>query len=330
MLFDKPHLEMKFMKELCNVCAKARGKRLCSLHGGKSVCPVCCASVRNEQCAGCFYFQISQKYQNSKVIPFPKPNEDPMFEINHEIDDRVDQALEMLEKGSIDQGATFLKGLLDEHPANCNVLFGMGVLHITRKQYDEAIDYFKKVVEISPGYIQAYYNIAVAYKEKLDIGNMLRAFQKVVSVGNSREAFVRDAAQHLAKWNQHLLKENKTNIDGYLRGLDLFKAACDEMEQQNWRKAIGYFKKVLSITANHYQSFGNIGLCYAKLGLKQEALHALDQAIRLNPDYEVAVVNKAIISNLEEGECLKDGRVKIIDYAKDYSLKNKSYITEMQ
>lgn len=318
------------MKELCAICAKTRGKRLCSLYGGKPVCPVCCASVRNDQCAGCSYFQASQRYQSSKIIHFPQPEENLTQEINPEIDDKIDQALKMLETGTNNQGAAILISLLEEHPANCNVLFGMGTLYFSRKQYDEAIGYFEKVVEISPEYIEAYFNIAVAYKEKVDITNMLRAFQKVVSVGGPHEPLVRHAAQYLAGWNQHLLKSNKTNIDGYLRGSDLFKAGFDEMEQRNWQKAIGYFKKVLSISANHYQSYGNIGICLAKLGRKQEALQALDQAIRLYPDYELAIVNKAIISILEEGECLNDERVEIIDYAKDYSIKNKSYIAEFQ
>ncbi len=310
------------MKELCIVCADTRGKRACRLHSGKLICPVCCASVRNKQCEGCSYFQASQQYQKTKVLTFPKQST--------VIDDEIDQALEMLEKGEIEQCATSLTDLLEKHPRNCNVLFGVGILHTTRKQYDEAIGYFEKVTQISPDYIEAYYNIGVAYKEKLDIYNMLRAFLKVSSIGNPRDPIAQKANQILAEWNQHLLKANKTNIDGYLRGSEFFNTACDEMERQNWQKAIKFFKKVIAITANHYQSYGNLGLCYAKLGKKQEAIQAFDQALLLNPEYEVAIINKAVINGLEEGECLKDGRIDIIDYAKDYSLKNRSYIAEMQ
>jgi superkiller protein 3 len=313
---------MNLMKEPCIVCGGTQGKRACRLHSSKLICPVCCVSARNEQCQGCSYFQVSKQYQRTKVIPFPKQNS--------EIDDEIDQALEMLEKGAIDQGATILMDLLKEYPENCSVLFGVGILHTTRKQYDEAIGYFEKASEISPDYIEAYYNIGVAYKEKLDIYNMLRAFLKVSSIGNPREPIVQNANKLLAEWNQHLLTTNKTNIDGYLRGSEFFDTACNEMEQLNWQKAIKFFKKVLSITANNYQSYGNLGICYAKLGKKGEALHAIDQALLLNSDYEVAIVNKAIISDLEEGECLKNEHIEIIDYAKDYSLKNKSYIAEMQ
>jgi tetratricopeptide (TPR) repeat protein len=82
-----------------------------------------------------------------------------------------------------------------------------------------------------------------------------------------------------------------------------------------------YYNEVLAISANHYQSYGNIGICYIKLGLKQEALDAFDEAIRINPEYELAVVNRAIIEKLAEGENWNKVAVGITDYAKEYTLK---------
>jgi tetratricopeptide (TPR) repeat protein len=140
---------------------------------------------------------------------------------------------------------------------------------------------------------------------------------------------VQTANKFLADWNQHVWEANHTTLGGYLRGSDLFDAAQVEMEKQNWQKAIKYFKEVLSISDNHYQSYGNIGLCYAKLGMKQEALRALDQAIKINPGYELAIVNRAFINILAEGECLEEGAFQTIDYGKDYAFKNNSYLNEM-
>ena len=62
-------------------------------------------------------------------------------------------------------------------------------------------------------------------------------------------------------------------------------------------------------------SHGNLGICYAQLGQKQEALASLDEALALDPDYEPALINRKIVASLEEGE--KIPTLRSVDYYKD-------------
>jgi lipoprotein NlpI len=57
------------------------------------------------------------------------------------------------------------------------------------------------------------------------------------------------------------------------------------------------------------------------------ALESFDRAIELDPNYEPALLNRKIVESLEEGDCLEKG-VKSIEYYKDYTLENRSYIQE--
>jgi lipoprotein NlpI len=57
-------------------------------------------------------------------------------------------------------------------------------------------------------------------------------------------------------------------------------------------------------------------------------LEAFDKALELDPHYELALLNRRITEDLEEGEYLMN-KVKSIEYYKDYKLKNKSYIEEV-
>ena len=79
----------------------------------------------------------------------------------------------------------------------------------------------------------------------------------------------------------------------------------------------------------HPQSYGNLGLCYAQLGQKEDAITAFDKAIEIDPNYEPAIVNKAMVESLKDGEKLSQETFKSIDYYKDYSLKKKSFTREM-
>jgi len=80
------------------------------------------------------------------------------------------------------------------------------------------------------------------------------------------------------------------------------------------------------INKRHPQSYGNLGLCYAQLGRKSEALEAFDKAIEIDPKYEPAIFNRAVIESLDEGEKLEPEGFMSIDYYKDYPLKKKSFV----
>ena len=66
-----------------------------------------------------------------------------------------------------------------------------------------------------------------------------------------------------------------------------------------------------------------MGICYACLGHKQEALAAFDAALALDPDYAPALSNRALTVPLEEGEKL-DYAFQSVKYYKDQIVENKS------
>ena len=89
------------------------------------------------------------------------------------------------------------------------------------------------------------------------------------------------------------------------------------------------FKRSSRITPDHPQSYGNMGICYARLGRKQEALAALDKALELDPDYEPALLNREIVTSLAEGEKLQQNRLESVEYYKDYTFKKQSLLERL-
>jgi len=58
------------------------------------------------------------------------------------------------------------------------VQYGMGTLYAVKGQLEEAISHFKKAVDLFPYFAEAYYNLGVAFKKKLDISNMAKSLEK--------------------------------------------------------------------------------------------------------------------------------------------------------
>ncbi|MDD3045779.1 MAG: hypothetical protein PHF33_10015 [Candidatus Delongbacteria bacterium] len=53
-------------KEKCVNCSSKPGKRKCLINNGALICPVCCATIRNENCAECVFYQTSAEFAQKK------------------------------------------------------------------------------------------------------------------------------------------------------------------------------------------------------------------------------------------------------------------------
>jgi tetratricopeptide (TPR) repeat protein len=201
----------------------------------------------------------------------------------------------------------------------------MGVLLAYQDQGDEAIDYFKRATDIYPYFVEAHYNLGVAYKKKLDVSNMLKSLKKVIQIGDPEDLCVRQAKDLIHTVEEGIRKTDGVDLDTFEKSQDEFERATILMEKKEWRKAIEGFEKSIRILDSHPQPYGNMGICYAKLGKKELAMTAFDKALEIDPNYELALVNKAATESLKEGE-VSDSGVGITDYYKEYGMKNRSYI----
>jgi len=308
----------------CVICKKSRGKRVCRLNNNESICPRCCALIRDQGCEGCPYHEFSKRYQATKYIK--SGDKHFIIEMNEEVEKTVDHALKLIEKGSFEKGEAMITELMKDHPRNHLVQYASGVLYAFKEQYDEAIEYFDRAIIIFPYFMEAYFNKAVTYQKKLDVGNMIKAYQKVIEIGDPKDAQVKQAKGFLFDLEKQTLKNEGINLETYLKCMAKFEKAFSYLNKQNPEKAIFYFKECIAINKKHPQSYGNMGICYAKLGQKEQALWAFDKALEIDPNYELAIVNRAITESLKDNEKFKVDKIESIEYYKEYPIKKRSYI----
>lgn len=306
------------MKKTCVICGTKKGKRICKLHQNAAICPVCCASIRNQTCEGCRYYTVAQRYQASKEAEVSSNVGSKHFvaEFNEEVDNAVEQALELCEKGKFRKASPILQELLAEHPRNQSVCYGMGIYHALQGHDDEALKYFDQATEIFPYFTDAYFNKGVIYKNRGDIKGTIQAFQTVVEVGDPRDEYVQQAHDLLQDLDQHLREHENVTLKTYVKAMEKFEQAFEAMEAQNWEQAIRYFQKSIKLNPRHPQSYGNMGICYGKLGQKDQALRAFDAALEIDPSYEPAIFNRPVVESLQDGEKLPPDQIKTIEYYK--------------
>jgi tetratricopeptide (TPR) repeat protein len=184
------------------------------------------------------------------------------------------------------------------------VLYGMGVLFAMQKQYDAAIEYFKKAVDAFPIFVEAHYNLAVAYKSIFDIANMIRVFKRVLALSQPGTEYYTQAQDMIQMMEKSMRENNGPGLDAFINAQDEFDRAFHLMEKGEWKNAIKGFERSIRWQSTLPQPYGNMGICYAKLGNKEAALAAFEKALEIDPHYEPAIRNKAATEELSEGQRL--------------------------
>lgn len=312
------------MKKLCALCGKQKAKRTCFLREGAGICPSCCASTRTDKCEGCSYYSASQEYQQQKY----KNTGDRKFilELKPELEEELNRALELIDSGRMIEAEKIINEVARTDPQYYLLDFARGTVYIKQEMLDEAIACFDRATEKFPYFMEAHFNKGMAYKQKFDIPNMVRTFKEVLKTGNFDDENVRWARDFIKDMERNIRETDGVSLDTYVKAYDVFNEAFACMNREQWEKAVGLFKQCISLNPRNPKSYGNIGICYAKLGRKQEALDALDKSLELDPNYEPAMLNRIGISELEDGKALPGGPVATVDYSKDYGVKKKSLI----
>lgn len=273
--------------------------------------------MRDEACGGCQHSIAAQRHEASRRGLATLKDGNFIIELNSEVEERVNGAMDLLMRGEVRKARSILEALFEEHPNNHMVLYGIGVLLTQEGRVTDAVKYFDMAVEIYPYFEEAYFNMGVACWKLMQPAEGAMAFRKVVEVGDPDGEIVRMAREHLEEISQVIAEHNGISLDSYLEANNLFRMAYAHQERQEWREAIDGFREVLKLDKKCVQAHGNMGICLGALGRKAEALEELDRALELDPNYEPAISNRRIIESIEEGKPPQNFMVKSTEYYKE-------------
>ncbi|MCI5144505.1 MAG: tetratricopeptide repeat protein [Candidatus Electrothrix sp. AR3] len=304
-------------KEKCSICESKKAKRKCS-KDDSMICSLCCANNRSdESCSTCFHFNNAQNYNELKQIK----KKHFIIAIEPEVEQAVNDALTFIERREIKKGQKILFKLLQEHPKNYMVHYGIGVSYAFAKNNDKAIEFFQKAIEIFPYFVEAYFNLATAYQANMDFKNAVANFTTVCELGDPDEDFTKHAKKFVDNMTEHILETEGISLERYCNAQEIFEESHAMMAKKKWELAKKGFEKVLEIQPNHVQSLGNIGICYGGLGEQSKSINFFDQALALDPDYEPALHNKKLILS---GVSIADEKITSVQYYKEqYHKENK-------
>jgi len=286
----------------CTVCQQKKGKRTCRLHDGAEICPLCCATIRTaEECDDCQHFAQAEQYRKERVRHGFRPK-DFVMRIDDEVEEETDRALQQIAAGRLSEGEPVVRRLYEESPDLSCTQYAMGVVCLQNDDYEQAMQYFQEAVETFPYFAEAHFNLSACYRQTLQLTNSIRSLREARDMAEIGDTLHTKADEMLRDFAESILENEGVDIDTFLEAGDAFDHGFGKMEKGQVRQAIGDFQECIRLKPSSHQAYGNLGICYAKLGMKDRAYAMFDKALELNPDYEPAKWNREAVDALAAGE----------------------------
>lgn len=97
--------------------------------------------------------------------------------------------LALYEKGKAKEAIEGFKKVLHLYPGYPDVLNALGLAYSLVGNLDEAINCFKKATEINPDYIEAYVNMAIIYNEQCQFDAAIKVFEQAANLETKDKGF---------------------------------------------------------------------------------------------------------------------------------------------
>ena len=222
------------------------------------------------------------------------------------ISDAVSSAIALYQQGNVRGAKREFLSILKKNAYNVDVLYHLGVITKDQKKYDEAIDYYERVISIDPAYVNAWFGLGGISIDKARYDDAHEKFTKVVSLspdyaGAWYNLGIIAAAQ--GKPDEAFKYYEKTlTID------PAYTSACYNISwillgQKKYDEAIVYSRKVISLNPGHVDALFNIGSAMQNKKNYAGAIEYYEKALAINPDYYLAHNNLGII---HQAQCNSD------------------------
>jgi tetratricopeptide (TPR) repeat protein len=198
------------------------------------------------------------------------------------------------------------------------------------ERYEEAIDAYKKAVELRPKYPEAYYNMGVAYSMLQRYQDAILSFEQTVKLDKdfgiayrglgesylnmenfklAREMLEKAATLLIKKSDdtedakeilENIDKREKTQNDDFLKDMKdakaHYKLGTVLAEMERYEEAIKAYDEAIRIKGKEapFYYFYNRGLAYRRLGLLHKATLDLNRAIQIDIGSEFSLAHREL------------------------------------
>jgi protein O-mannosyl-transferase len=171
------------------------------------------------------------------------------------------------DRGQVDEAIDHYRKALDVKPDLAEAHYNLGNALASRGFVDDAIDHFQKAVKIKPDYVEAYINLGSALADRGQLDEAIAHYRNALEIQPNQAAAHYNLAMALARRGQI-------------------------------NEAIDHFRTALEIKPDYTEAHNNLAIAHNNLGLVlfdrgqvDEAIDHYRKAVEITPDYVDAYFN---------------------------------------
>jgi tetratricopeptide (TPR) repeat protein len=188
--------------------------------------------------------------------------------------------------GKLPEAESLSRQIIRKQPKHVDALNLIGLICYDLANYDSAIEYIKKALELNPSNAEAYTNLGNAYKNKGLLDKAVISYEKAIKLKPSLAMAHNNLGSTLQEKGrldealtcyQRAIKLDPNLVMAYNNlGVALIdKGQLDE--------AISRYQKAIIINPNFADTYYNLGVVFQKKGQLDDAISYYQKAQKLNP-----------------------------------------------
>lgn len=227
--------------------------------------------------------------------------------------------LKLIAENRFDEAKSALDTLMLERPDDADILFQMGLVYARQSHYDISTLWFQKALKLDPLNFQAFYNIGLNMQNKGDLNSAVEYFLKVLAISpgfvnasvkiasltleinriSSKEEYLKTLdAQKLVSAGDYepasellhsILSHNPKNL------LARRELARLSMQKADYEAAVNIFREIVNIAPDDASVCFNYALALQNLKRFPEAVALYERAVSLKPGYADALNNLGLL-----------------------------------
>ncbi len=189
---------------------------------------------------------------------------------------------------------TLWRDTLAKNPDSWMAYCYLGITLADKGQFDEAIENFRKGIQIDPNNFETHYNLGNALADQGRLDEAIESYRKALQIDPNSSGALINLGFALATGGRfdeaikNYYKALQINPNSFqaLNNLGLALAAQDRLDE-----AIESYRKAIQVNPNYAAAMNNLGSTLAAEGQLDEAIESYRKALQLNPNFSEALNN---------------------------------------